>query len=254
MWHLIVSSQANIDILKRMEKYLISKIKKTDITYNKNRCSLLLLDTENKSKTVAEAFAAVFLSYYKRNFFETNCDFPFLSDRLNYSLKTALCYFDNEYEFKKITENFDAEEILNIDGYINFKLREFILAWKENINVIEDSVYAGISRDKIIDLIVFLIESRRVHRGKIIILEELNEIAVLTGDYKLIKKISPFNEKELLDILVKLMPKEIVIGKLSCDKGYIDFLEEIFNGKITVNASSNKILNFNEICLTNINY
>lgn len=253
MWHLIISSQMNIDLLKRMEKYLNSKIQKIDVLSDNSNYKILLLDTENKNKDIAEAFAAVFLSYYKKNYFEKFCNFSFLSDRLNFALRTSLCYFDNEYEFNEIIKGYEDTGELNIDGWINFKLQNVIQAWADNIEVIEDSVYAGISRDKIIDLIAFLIESRRTHKGKILVLEEGDGVVILTGAYKLIKKIIPFNENELFDILVKLMPKEIIIGKISCDKNFIDFIEDVFSGKITFNASSNKILNFTDIA-ENLNY
>lgn len=200
----------------------------------------IVISFENGNKReveqiIRESLVEMYTTVVKKQYLINKIDMPALKKNYYNFLVHTLVAFDRETERDIILECLTIGEVMQLDGFFNFKLNELIKHWDEIANLATDNGTYLSNEKTFNELLRFLISAINPKINTLEITQtdsSFNVIGALQESrFELILK----NSEQLMIYLIDVAPMEIRLNGEFSDKAFYNQLISIFDATPELN-------------------
>jgi len=241
------SSISNVSIETHMSnnaKYVLANLKLSD---DKDIVSIFISEI---TKALSEVINDNFKNDFIKKLVRENCDYFDYNEQSEIIKRTKKVFDKNnlykEKIFNKLLEFLKENNIVNITGFIKFRLKDCILELEEVIDEIIDDYLIEKEYKNFIRLLKYFVEIQEPKSDLVHVITKDKGFYLLDGNLNKIKHDFLIDFKDeiinneidkndlLISILISIAPKKVVIhSKDKLDVETISTLKNVFENKIT---------------------
>lgn len=241
MWQLCISvdkdSDKCLDYIRKKAHLVLKKNSAVVLKdYHGDRPRLSIgCDTQNFDEIrneIKSLIADCIVDHYKYKFIASYINIPIIEPNRAKAFLQALVAFDREYEHGFVVDKLAFDEYIAIDGYLNFRLKDLKLRWKDVCGLASFGGKFILDYETYIDMLSFLVSNIDSKVDEVTISkEDATSKYVLTAksDSKQVEIIKA-DPDELLAKIIDCSPKTVSIaGACELDSANINILRRLYD-------------------------
>ncbi len=243
MWEFCVTaSNKNENVIQYIQDKVLNVLTECDGVHSfvkkENFCSLCVGAKKEKSsylkKKLTKIICDAVCEKMKQNYLKENVSINVVDESLFQAFIKVYTYFDIEIEKAIAIRAIYFPNVLNIESFLEFKLRPLKQKWKEMCNLTNLNASLFVKSETFLDLLKFLIANLD-YKHKCIIINFLNnKIYKIVGEERVF--LCDFCGEDVVDVLTKIIelsPQKIVVLNLN-NQRTLAVLQDLFVGRLEI--------------------
>lgn len=204
------------------------------------------IEKSRMSFFIRDAIADVISIFYKLEYIERNLKLKLKEEVYLDAFEKALIAFDRDTDKYLITHNLNIENVIFVDSFYNFNLRQLRGKWQELIKLANENASYLLCNDTFIDLLKFLIENIEVSSGLVNVVKGENSFLICDEKFNMIdteeqglcslkKSETKDAEVDLITSLIALSPRKInVYCNQYENNSTLTLISQIFGSRVSI--------------------
>lgn len=172
----------------------------------------------------------------KYDYFSKNISVQFEKENLFKAFTKVYTYFDIELEKAITIRAIYFPNVLNLDGFLNFRLNPLKQKWKEMCQLTNMSSKVFLENDSFLELLKFLIKNLD-YKQKVLIIDFSDDCKFFDEKNSLLKVQKNIDLLEVLQAIIEFSPKTLKIIDRTDNKQIVSALCDLFFGRVELTKS-----------------